>query len=406
MQLRTRVRRVRLLVAFAALLWIAIVATVAPGCSGAPTTFYECDYPIVGRVAHNGHPDACCLIDPCPGHCLDEPCYDGSSPEGGLDVAITEAGDAEAGPACSGICAPIPPDGWSDPQLFWSGPMGTAPQCPADAPVVAYQGHGDLVVPPAAACSPCTCSASAGTCAPPEQIAANGTACDAGAPFGAPFNGPSGWDGTCTAQDALAANPNCLDSTIPCVHSLAAGPVALTGDACMPSATGLVNPAPPTWSQDALACKGNTERLGACADPGVTCAVPPSSGFLVCVYQAGDVACPASYPDKPLVFGAFDDTRGCTSCACGAPTGSSCTATLSVFKDDLCSIPLPLTDGIGSNAAYCFDVPPGVALGSKTVTGLTFQPGTCMPSGGQATGSVDPSGPSTFCCLPASTNFP
>jgi hypothetical protein len=424
----------RLIVAFtlAALIWGMLMAIAVAGCTGRPGTVYPCEYPIALasaclnastcpegfacgggdciRVTSTGAFDACCTLEACPGHCTADPCPDGSSPDGGFDVTTTEGGDAtsaETGPspACSGVCVSLPPDGWSDPQLFWSGPTGTAPQCPADAPVVAYQGHADPITPPPASCTPCTCSPSSGTCGPPQHFAASSSACSTGAPASMPFDPPASWDGTCTDDDAIAAGATC--GGMPCVSSLTSGPVALSDDGCMASGTVLVNAAPPSWSTDAVACRGNTYPLGGCFEPGVTCAIPPPSGFSVCVYQSGDNACPASYPDKYVAFGGFDDTRGCTSCACAAPSGSLCTATLSVFKDTACATPLPLAVPIGSGGPSCFDLmPAGLPLGSKTVTGLAYQPGTCIPSGGQATGSVDPSGPSTFCCLPASTGFP
>src|SRR5262249_28658503 len=130
-----------------------ILGAAGPGCTGRPGTLYPCDHPIIGRMDPNGALDSCCEHIPCPGHCLDEPCPDGSTPDSGLDATIAEGGGAGGGPTCSGVCVLLPPDGWSEPQLFWSGPVGTAPQCPADAPVVAYQGHADPVIPPPAACT-------------------------------------------------------------------------------------------------------------------------------------------------------------------------------------------------------------------------------------------------------------
>ena len=75
-----------------------------------------------------------------------------------------------------------------------------------------------------------------------------------------------------------------------------------------------------------------------------------------------------------------------------------CTATLDVFKDGACSVPL-LSDPISSSKSACFDVvPAGLPLGSKTVTALAYKPGACPPSGGDARGTVEATGPSTFCC--------
>jgi hypothetical protein len=129
----------------------------------------------------------------------------------------------------------------------------------------------------------------------------------------------------------------------------------------------------------------------------VPAAVPPD--FSMCIYHEADVSCPDAYPDKHLVYAGFDDQRACSPCACSAPVGSSCSAALSVFKDGACSVPL-LSAPISSSKSACFDlVPAGLPLGSKTVTALAYAAGTCVPSGGEASGTVEAAGPSTFCCL-------
>jgi hypothetical protein len=372
-----------------------VIALVAPGCTDAPGLVAPCEYPILGRHAKDGQSDVCCQIDPCPGHCTAEPCPDGSSPDAALDATITDGASG-----CSGVCAPVPPDGFSEPQLVWFGPSGTAPACPADAPVIAYQGHAQPVALPPASCSPCTCSPPSGTCEPPGHIEANGTTCMAPSPFGGPFNAPPGWDGTCTSYDAISANSGCADSTALCVQSLVAEPLSLADDACTPSETGLVSAPPPAWGADAVACKGNAYPLGGCTDTAVTCTAAPPPGFLVCIYHDGDGRCPASYPDKHLAYASLSDTRGCTSCACAAPSGSLCTATLSVFKEPGCTGAPFLAGPISSEKASCFDLSPaGLPLGGKTVTALAYRAGACAPSGGDPMGSVDPAGPSTFCCL-------
>jgi hypothetical protein len=42
----------------------------------------------------------------------------------------------------------------------------------------------------------------------------------------------------------------------------------------------------------------------------------------------------------------------------------------------------------------------GGSVQSKSSGSVTYTPATCQPSGGVASGSVTPVGPSTFCCLP------
>jgi hypothetical protein len=137
----------------------------------------------------------------------------------------------------------------------------------------------------------------------------------------------------------------------------------------------------------------------ACSDPGAKCVAQLSSGFAMCVFLEKDVSCPDNYPVKHLVYPDFDDQRSCSACECGAPVGSGCTASLNVFKDGACSMPL-LTEALSSSSTTCVDlVPAGVPLGSKTLTALAYQPGSCAPSGGEPSGSVEPTGAATFCCL-------
>jgi hypothetical protein len=55
---------------------------------------------------------------------------------------------------------------------------------------------------------------------------------------------------------------------------------------------------------------------------------------------------------------------------------------------------------ISSLKSSCVDlVPAGLPLGSKTVTALAYEAGKCMPSGGEASGTVLAAEASTFCCL-------
>jgi hypothetical protein len=186
------------------------------------------------------------------------------------------------------------------------------------------------------------------------------------------------------------------------VQSLTAEPLVITEQGCTPSIVIAQDASAPSWTTAALACRGMTTSGFGCSDPGQTCvpsATPPD--FAMCIYHDSDVSCPDSYPEKHLVFAGFDDQRSCSACACSAPIGSACTGALSVFKDSdgTCSVPL-LSVPVSSSAPACFDlVPAGLPLGSKTITALAYQPGNCVPSGGEASGNVEASGPSTFCCL-------
>lgn len=206
-------------------------------------------------------------------------------------------------------------------------------------------------------------------------------------------------DGSCTADNAIGQGQMC--GALACAKSLTAGPLTVTGEACGVVLGEPATPTPPaTWQTAALACKRGSSAP--CDDPTQVCApvavAPP--GFALCVFQAGDVDCPSTFPDKHGVATGADDKRGCAPCACGAPMDGLCVATLNVFTDDVCAAPL-LSVQVGSTGPGCFDlVPPGPALGSKSLDKLKYVPGTCAPSGGEAAGQVMPTGPATFCCRP------
>ncbi len=371
-----------------------VPAMVIAGC-GEGAILYGCNYPLVSRLSNDGYRDACCDITPCPCHCLNDPCPDESAKacDGGTEPA-TDGGTS----SCTGECVTLPPfGGWEGPGLFWLGPEGSAPACPEQAPVVAYQGHEGLNVP-STPCGTCGCSASSGSCAPPLTLTASSKPCYAPGAVTSPFDAPAVWDGTCTAQDCISSDAGCNHALS--VQSLTAAPLVLTEQGCTPSLVIPLSLSTPSWTTAVLACRGLATSQVGCSDPGQACvpsAVPPD--FSMCIYHEGDASCPDAYPDKHLVYAGFDDQRACSACACSAPVGSSCTAALSVFKDGACSA-LLLSVPISSSSPSCVDLAPaGLPLGSKTVTALAYAPGTCTPSGGEASGTVEASGPSTFCCL-------
>ena len=375
---------------------ILLAATIAVGAGGCGTTgtaiAYDCNYPMVGRLGHDGLSDACCHVDPCPCHCLNDPCPDES--EKACDAGVPEGGSS----SCSGECVPaLPLGGWEGPSLLWLGPEGMEPACPEQAPVVAYQGHDGLLAAPIS-CGACACSTPVGSCALPLSLTASSTHCGDSSGVTSSFNGPAAWDGACTDKDCIGQPPACTQSLS--AQSLTAAPLVLTEQGCTPTTLVPQDLGTASWSTAALACRGMPTKGFGCDDPGQICAAfatPPE--FTMCLYHEGEASCPDSYPVKHVVYTGVDDQRTCSDCACGAPGGGLCTGTLNVFKDEACSVPL-LSDPLSSSGPACFDlVPAGLPLGSKTVEALAYQEGSCMPSGGEALGAVEAPLASTFCCL-------
>ena len=138
-----------------------------------------------------------------------------------------------------------------------------------------------------------------------------------------------------------------------------------------------------------------------CTDPGMLCvptAEPPPEGFSLCIYHEDDRDCPMGWPDKHVFYKDYDESPVCTPCTCSDPMGGECSAIVSVYQDTGCSTLLQATFATSADPAACYAVSPGAALGSKEVSDVSYQPGSCAPSGGDLVGEPIALEPSTFCC--------
>jgi hypothetical protein len=118
----------------------------------------------------------------------------------------------------------------------------------------------------------------------------------------------------------------------------------------------------------------------------------------VCIQATGDRTCPDGWPDRHVVYDGADDSRSCSDCTCGQPEGGTCSGLVSLYKDGACSA---LVDAVSvvSDGPTCVQVQPkGSALGSQSLSMIAYQPGACAPGGGEPTGALTPTGPTTFCC--------
>jgi hypothetical protein len=322
----------------------------------------------------------------------------GNAPDAG-DAGDTSDASAD-GPigSCVGQCLPFPPNGWDYPSLVWIGPEGQALPCPAGAPTDAYDGHADLSA--SDLCGECQCGPPAGSCGLPATLTAHAATCAATGPFtpSTPFDSPGGWDGGCTTDEAIAGGLSCDGG--PCVQSVTIAPLTVNDVGCTPSHLPVTNE-PPSWGMLARSCRGGA--LGQCANDGF-CLSPAPPGFHVCIWHEGAADCSgpdfAVYSEPHVVYAGYEDTRGCSPCACGPPAGSTCASTISIYTDGACSAPL-VSSMVTSSGPGCHDgFQLGAALGSKSASPPIYTPGTCQPSGGP-TGSVTPIGPSTLCCIPS-----
>ncbi|MEO5728194.1 MAG: hypothetical protein ABI134_27210 [Byssovorax sp.] len=291
---------------------------------------------------------------------------------------------------------PLGPADWLGPALLWMGNPGEAPECPPSAPVDSAFVFTDLNAPNV--CGACECEAPSGSCTLPTTLTAAASTCAGDGPSvpHTAFDAPGVWGGSCAAENPIPANQKC--NGVNCVQSLTIAALTLTEAPCAVSTTPVPSKLPYIWGTVARTCRGAVD--GPCATPAEVCTPPAPAGFEQCLLQNGDKECPDTYSVKHVFYRGLTDTRACTSCACSAPVGSTCTAFITAFKDGSCSSPV-VAGTVTATQPFCTDIQPmGSALGSKLATEPVYAPGACQVSGGQAVGEALPEESSTFCCLP------
>jgi hypothetical protein len=305
--------------------------------------------------------------------------YDaGSSSDGSPEVGPPEAGLPETGPSEAGMdaggpctCVPAPPVGWTGPVAIWEG-SGPAPGCSGDYSAPVLDALADLD----AGAARCTCD-----CGP-----LTGASCPSS--FTATIFGDQGCTSACDSVDVSAGA--CVNVHGKCanVHGIGASPQA-EGGSCTPRSSTVVPIA--GWARAARACESVIAPVQSGCTSGQICAPAPAAPLepRLCVFMAGQVACPGGYAVQRIVYGGVADSRGCTPCSCGA-SGVSCTGTLqegcgqSGPVNDLPTVCGGLTD-------------PGSVM---LLAALVASGGSCASDGGVPTGSAAPSSPTTVCCLP------
>jgi hypothetical protein len=149
---------------------------------------------------------------------------------------------------------------------------------------------------------------------------------------------------------------------------------------------------PLVWETAIRTCRLDTPFP--CGDGGV-CTPDPADGFesIWCIYQQGDLDCPAGpFSDKQVFYTAAEDTRDCTNCTCGAG-GVTCTDyQLDVYAGPDCAgEPVSSVPADGS----C------VAAVGESIAG-NFGGGAPCPVTEPSVpeGAVTAMGAFTFCCQP------
>jgi len=337
--------------------------------------------------------------------------------DAGTDAASDASSDAARVEAtCGGRCVPVPSGNnaglWSEvPISLWVGPApkpGEAPPaCPGDVSSEKFRLFAALDAPPAA-CDACECEPSEGKCGSgiPEKIEIRAGSCTETNASTLPFNGPPGWDGSCTSEGALPTGALCNGEL--CAQSVPASPLpGPTTENCAPKSGTPTFAKSTSWQLHAIACMANTDDdlCGEKADKQY-CVSEPGPGWLHCVSRAGEHdVCPENYKSSRWVLyeeNAVLDDRDCADCECGAPSGSECVATLRLFDDAACTKQFA-ENLLGSTGDQCTNLfPDGHAIGAKAITDVSYVPGSCSAIGGEPKGQAKPDakGAVTFCCLP------
>ena len=273
--------------------------------------------------------------------------------------------------------------------LLWSGPLFEAPECPVDqAGVVQFEGYADPNEPPE--CPACSCEPPTGACELPSVLTVGTQICGVEDPA------PLLYDYSGLVPDAAICT---TDNPFPAglMYSWAIGPLTMTENGCKPVTTLPPKSGDASSKTFARACGLN---VSPCLDPAASCAAtaPLPPGFSQCLYQKGEHECPWDHSNRHVFYDEVRDSRHCSECSCGAPKESDCTAIVRLYQDATCTLEVA-GSAVTSNTVWgCGDLVTGHALAGKTATAPVYEPGACEPSGGEALGSVELLGPSTFCC--------
>jgi hypothetical protein len=176
-----------------------------------------------------------------------------------------------------------------------------------------------------------------------------------------------------------------------------------TGGACVPKSSGNAVLPPVQWDYQVRACGDPAPNPGGC---GTGICVPKQKEPFedeLCVYQRGDLACPAGpYREKSVYFTNVQDSRACSACECSSPTGTSCTGSMSLYTDQSCSVDETTLTNVLECSALAPDPtppsPPYMSLRSVRYTATANAAGSCTSKPSTPIGNVTLTDPITVCC--------
>ena len=287
-------------------------------------------------------------------------------------------------------CLPVSRDPWQGPVYLVDRDFeGPATVCPDGTDLDPTQLNFGLEAPPA----DCGCG-----CGVAQDAVCDSTTLE--------FHGN---DPTCATPDTshvitheASGGGNCENEPTGPVNSYwRAAPLGLSGGSCAATMTEVVDAA--GWEGSSDVCNVDLSNLVRCNPDGV-CAGPsdPSFAHSTCLWQEGDHGCEGLGPfqDRQIRWTGVDDSRGCSTCTCGAPEGE-CAGVLWLRGTIDCLGPLDLmpTDDscfqsdVSVQSARIRTGAPGCEGECQVVASAS-----CAAAGGDSVGSAEPTGVQTFCC--------
>lgn len=329
-----------------------------------------------GTGALGGAPDG--------GNAGAENCLDGKDNDGNGYIDCADSACSSAGYTCE----PSPPPGWQGYFRAAGAAYDTTtppPTCPNGSPPVKLPSE-----PVPASCSQCTCGAMQGaTCGQAHLLCSNSTDCSG------------------SATDLSSQLQSCSQAGSPSQMSCRMQAVQVTGvGTCTPSGGQLQ--ATDMWARWLYVCGAPGTVGGGCV-PGKSCAAPGGGAYsgTVCIRKSGEQNCPPGWTTKMTGYQDGTDARGCTPCACKPDAASvACSTGQYTFYDhgdcSACQAwQLLCQSRENVHSTACVDVS-NIASGTSWGAQRTADPapagGTCTPSGGAPTGSVQTTGAVTYCC--------
>ncbi len=304
-----------------------------------------------------------------------------ASDDGPVDDESGDGADCPAG----FTCAAAVPAGWLGPVARFTGSGGSLPSCAGDYPYLEADVHSGLVASPAA-CDPCACGEPEGVeCEGPELRMFTSLNCN----------------GSPALTFELGAHDECItfgEFGIDTDRMESDPVVPLPGSGVCETSGGSATLEEPAWTNDLRAC-GGAPAGGSCGDAG-TCLPQPGNPFAagLCIYAAGDEACPAGpYSLRNVYYEGFDDARGCSECGCNDPQGVDCQALVEVHNNSFCGNERATIDTPQAGTCYNIDGN-GYAPRSGRMIVYGIEGGSCAPVGGEPVGDAAPAGATTLCC--------